>query len=48
MTGKISLFFPFILRFQRRGVVDAAEEFQMVPELMAQDAAQKTLCFRWI
>lgn len=40
MAEKVSLLLPLVLRLQRRPVVDAAQEFQMVAEFMVQDAAQ--------
>ena len=40
MPCEVSLLFPLVLRLQGRGAVDTAQEFQMVAELMAQDAPQ--------
>ena len=40
MAGEIGLFFPLVLRLQGGGVVDPAQEFDVVPEFMAQYVPQ--------
>jgi len=40
MTIEVFLLFPRVLCFQRRRIVNPAQKFNMMPELMAKNATQ--------
>ena len=45
MSEEIGLFLPFIRSLQRGGIANASKGFQVMPELVAKDAPQKSFGF---
>ena len=48
MAGQIGPLISRVLGFQRRGIADPSDEFDVMPEFMAQDAPQDLAGFRFV